>query len=417
MYRLWLLNLFFSLFSLIPSSPILAQSNISVYNDSVVLSNQFMKRKLTVNDSGIFTSGFTNLKTNHEYSSTGTEEFAISINGTRITGADVFNHFSINKTSVDSLKPGFKRLLIELNGASESWANNITITLEYIIYDHHPVIRKFINVGNRSDTEIWLADLDVENLQLLAVSEYMTNVYGNYGTSLHRIPYTGDYYDAALLVYNENEQEGFILGNEAPSVLKKTDIYPVEEKITIGMKHLGEDYPFKKYLGPGENFTSSGTFICFYDGPKWQEAFEGPLADFTREYLGTRLFERDKYPLFYYCTWNPFRFDINEKLIMELADALDSTGVEVLILDDGWQDNRGDWNPDSEKFPNGLLRACEQIRSKGMKPGMWFTIGTIDSTSQIYQEHPEWAIRDSLGNPTDIHSPGWENHVSMLRMV
>jgi len=241
----------------------------------------------------------------------------------------------------------------------------------------------------------------------------MTNVYGNYGTSLHRIPYTGDYYDAAVLVYNENEEEGFILGNEAPSVLKKTDIYPVEEKITIGMKYLDEDYPFKKFLAPDETFTSPGTFICFFNGPKWQEAFEGPLADFTRQHLGTRLFERDKYPLFYYCTWNPFRHNINEKLIMELADALDSTGVEVLILDDGWQDNRGDWNPDSEKFPNGLLRICEHIRSKGIKPGMWFTIATIDSSSQIYHEHPEWAIRDSLGNPTDIHTPDWENHVSM----
>jgi alpha-galactosidase len=372
-----------------------------------------MQRNLEISEQGIQTIQFTNLATGNEYALKGSEEFVMKINGNRLKGSELFSFFWLENTSVDSSQAGFKTLEIKLNGFTGTWTENLSVIMEYRIYDDHPVIRKFIHVENRSDADICITDLDVENLQLLAVSEYMTNVYANYGTSLHRIPYTGDYYDPALLVYNENEQEGFILGNEAPSVLKKTDIYPVEEKITIGMKHLGDDYPFKKFLKPGEIFTSPGTFMCFFDGPKWQEAFEGPLADFTREHLGTRLFERDSYPLFYYCTWNPFRTNINEKLVTELADALEGTGVEVLIMDDGWQDNRGDWNPDKEKFPNGLLRVCEHIRSKDIKPGMWFSLATIDSTSRIYHEHPEWAIRDSLGKPVDIHSPGWENHVSM----
>jgi alpha-galactosidase len=408
-YLILLLNLFVGN----TCSHLSAQSKIAEYPDSLVLSNRFMKRSLELTDRGIQTKHFINLATGNEYAAAESEEFSLNINGNRFNGAELYSLFRLENTSVESSQAGFKKLNIKLNGVEESWAEGLALNLEYRIYDNHPVIRKFLHVENGTDGDIWLSGLDVENLQLLAVSEYMTNVYANYGTSLHRIPYSGDYYDAALLVYNENEQEGFILGNEAPSVLKKTDVYPVEEKITIGMKHLGEDYPFKKFLKPGEKFTSPGTFICFYEGPKWQEAFEGPLADFTREYLGTRLFERDSYPLFYYCTWNPFRKNINEKLIMELADALDSTGVEVLILDDGWQDNRGDWNPHPDKFPNGLLKVCEHIRSKGMKPGMWFTIATIDSTSRIYHEHPEWAMRDSHGNPTDIHSPGWENHVSM----
>ncbi|MBL7111048.1 MAG: alpha-galactosidase [Bacteroidales bacterium] len=405
--------LIFLILFLIPSIHLKAQSNITLYRDSIVLSNAFLSRNLDLTGNGIATTKYINLKTGQNYTAKGSEEFSVKVNGYRITGADIYNFLILGPISVDSMQTGCKKLTVSLTGLPDKWAANLVLNLEYRIYDDHPVIRKFIHIENRSDADIYITDLDVENLQLLAVSEYMTNVYANYGTSLYRIPYTGDYYDAALLVYNENEQEGFILGNEAPSVLKKTDIYPVEEKITIGMKHLGDDYPFKKFLKPGEKFSSPGTFICFFDGPKWQEAFEGPLADFTRDHFGTRLFERDSYPLFYYCTWNPFRTNINERLVTELADALDSTGVEVLILDDGWQDNRGDWNPDKEKFPNGLLRVCEHIRSKGIKPGMWFTIATIDSSSRIYHEHPEWAIRDSSGNPVDIHSPGWENHVSM----
>jgi len=393
--------------------PAFSQSQVNIFDDSIVLSNSFTKRVLSVTPEGVHTTAFINRNTGTDYSRMGSEEFSIRINKNIITGKNLFQAFTVEKILTEEDPEEFNKLQIQCTGIKEGIGDGITLKLEYRIYDQYPVIRKFIHVENNSDTIISLSDLDVECLKMVPGSDYLVNVYSNYGTSLMRIPYQGDYYDPALLVYNENTEEGFILGNEAPSILKRTDIFTERELISIGMKYLSQPFPFKKFLMPGESFSSPGTFICLYNGSKWQDAFEDHFIDFVRNSLNVRLFEKSSYPLFYYCTWNPFRYNINEKLIIELADSLEGTGVDVLIIDDGWQDNRGDWNPHPERFPNGMLRVCDYIRSKGMKPGLWFTIATIDKESQVYQEHPEWAVLDSSGRPTDLHSPHWENHITM----
>jgi len=393
--------------------PALTQSHIETNKDSIVLENSFLKRSLTITGEGISTSLFINYLTGKDYSRPGSEELSININEYRISGKSLFKYFSQENISSSSEMSGFKKVEITYKGITSEWSAGLLIKLEYRIYNDLPVIRKFIHITNNSKEKISLSNLDVENLNLIPSSQYMTNVYANYGTNLMRIPYHGDYYDPALLIYNEISQEGFILGNEAPAVLKKTDVYPSGEKITIGMKYPDEHFPFKKQVEPGEKFTSPGSFICLFNGPKWQDAFEGYFAQFVRNYLNIRLFERKSYPLFYYCTWNPFRTNISHDLIVDLADALEETGVDVLIIDDGWQDFYGDWNSHPEKFPEGIEKTCEYIRSKGMKPGLWFSIATIERESQVYQKYPEWAITDRDGNPADLHSPGWRNLVTM----
>ena len=60
-------------------------------------------------------------------------------------------------------------------------------------------------------------------------------------------------------------------------------------------------------------------------------------------------------------TWEAFYCDINEKLILELADEGKTCGMDMVVIDDGWFGERnddtsslGDWYPNKKKFPNGL---------------------------------------------------------------
>jgi alpha-galactosidase len=390
-----------------------SQSSVEIYKDSVVLTNVLLKRTLTINEEGIQTTCFINKNTGADYSVQGSDEFRVSINNYEITGRTLFRYFSLENISDLPENNGCKSIEIRCKGKDDGWAKGILILLEYRICSDLPVTRKFISIINNSAAPVTLYDLDVENLNLIPASQYLTNVYCNYGTNLMRIPYQGDYYDPALLVYNEDAKEGFILGNEAAAVLKKTNIYPTGEKITIGMKYLNEPYPFKFSLEPGNSFKSPGAFICLYNGPKWQDAFEGNFSRFVKDYLDIRLFERPSYPLFYYCTWNPFRRDINHKVIGELADALEGTGVDVLIIDDGWQDLYGDWNSDPAKFPEGIEKTCKYIRSKGLKPGLWFSMATVERESKVFRDHPEWAVTSKDGRPANLHSMNWGNWVTM----
>jgi alpha-galactosidase len=131
--------------------------------------------------------------------------------------------------------------------------------------------------------------------------------------------------------------------------------------------------------------------------------------------MGIRLNQIPEKPVFIYNTWEPFRHDINEKLIYELADAAAECGIEEFIIDDGWQDNYGDWGINKEKFPNGLKPVFDYIKSKGMKPGLWISIGAAESKSNVYRDHPEWLVRKADGSPISLHADfdrmyDWESY-------
>ncbi|MCV9933552.1 glycoside hydrolase family 27 protein [Flavobacterium sp. LS1R47] len=90
-------------------------------------------------------------------------------------------------------------------------------------------------------------------------------------------------------------------------------------------------------------------------------------------------------------SWNTFHTDIDEKMVMETADILVSSGMKdagyiYLVLDDGWmameRDNLGNLVPDPKKFPNGIKAVADYVHSKGLKFGMYNCAGTL--TCQKY---------------------------------
>ena len=380
------------------------QSTIQKSTKSIILQNSKVCRILEITDKGLHTSHFEHISSGLNYSFSQSKEFEISIDGKKISGNTIFTDMTLIDVSVDSTINS-KTVQIKFHSKTGSAIPDISLAVFYSIFDDLPTIRKTLSVNNNSPNSIVLTNLDVERLNLAAKMSYMTTVYNNYGMNLTRIPYLGDYYDPAILVYNENNEHGFILANEASSVLKRTGVYEQQNyEITIGMKYIDEEFPFKKVLQSGKTFTSPGAVVHLFKESRIQDAFEGSFAEFIRKHMGIRLYKKTDYPLFYYCTWNPFRRDINEEIIKEVADGLEGTGFEVLIIDVGWEDVWGDWNPDPVKFPGGLTEVCDYIHSKGMEPGLWLTFATVDTSSKVYKDHPEWAVLDKNGQPTNLHS-------------
>lgn len=84
-------------------------------------------------------------------------------------------------------------------------------------------------------------------------------------------------------------------------------------------------------------------------------------------------------------SWNTFQTNISEKLVMETADMMVSSGMKdagytYLVLDDGWmtmeRNSNGDLVPDPKKFPNGIKVVADYIHSKGLKFGLYNCAGT-----------------------------------------
>lgn len=83
-------------------------------------------------------------------------------------------------------------------------------------------------------------------------------------------------------------------------------------------------------------------------------------------------------------SWNTFGANIDEKLIMETADAMVDSGLleagyNYLVIDDCWAEHKRDENgrlvPSAEKFPNGMKAVADYVHSKGLKFGMYSCAG------------------------------------------
>ncbi len=84
-------------------------------------------------------------------------------------------------------------------------------------------------------------------------------------------------------------------------------------------------------------------------------------------------------------SWNTFQTNISEKLVMETADMMVSSGMKdagyiYLVLDDGWmameRDDKGNLVPDPKKFPHGMKAVADYVHSKGLKFGLYNCAGT-----------------------------------------
>lgn len=85
-------------------------------------------------------------------------------------------------------------------------------------------------------------------------------------------------------------------------------------------------------------------------------------------------------------SWNTFQTKINERLVMDVADKMVSSGMKdagytYLVLDDGWMAMKrdsitGDLVADPQKFPHGMKYVSDYVHSKGLKFGLYNCAGT-----------------------------------------
>ena len=98
--------------------------------------------------------------------------------------------------------------------------------------------------------------------------------------------------------------------------------------------------------------------------------------------------------------WEATYFDFNSTKIEEIAKQAAALGIDMMVLDDGWFGKRdsdcsglGDWVVNEKKLQGGLDRLIKRINGLGMKFGIWMEPEMVSEDSELYRNHPEWAIR------------------------
>ncbi len=90
-------------------------------------------------------------------------------------------------------------------------------------------------------------------------------------------------------------------------------------------------------------------------------------------------------PVMGWSSWNSFRVDISDSLIIRQAEALVSTGLsdagyDHINIDDGFFGRRaadGRMQPHPTRFPGGMKRVAERIHSLGLKAGLYSDAGAV----------------------------------------
>lgn len=304
----------------------------------------------------------------------------------------------------------------------------IELTIRFLLYPASPAVRKDLVIKNLSAATVKLESVDVEKFEL---NRYWAPTFSwichDYGRRRSIGPYEGDMQDALIIVHNSYGGQGIVIGNEAPGVVKHTEVFWEGLNICSGLTHKEDRYPFRKYIAPGNVFTTPQVFTMVYNQHKEPEGIlNTAVPEFVNKYLGTRLSVLEQKPTFVYNTWIPFTKNIDEKLIRELAKAAADAGVKEFVIDDGWQDSYGDWGIDTRKFPNGLKPVFDYIRSLGMKPGLWISVGSASPDSKVVKEHPEWFVQDQHGHLASLHmeddkerytacfSTGWHDYIKNI---
>lgn len=99
-------------------------------------------------------------------------------------------------------------------------------------------------------------------------------------------------------------------------------------------------------------------------------------------------------------SWEAAYFDFTGETICKLAEEAAGLGIDMVVMDDGWFGKRnddnsglGDWQVNEQKLGCTLPELIARVNQKGIKFGIWIEPEMVSEDSNLYREHPDWAMQ------------------------
>lgn len=150
-------------------------------------------------------------------------------------------------------------------------------------------------------------------------------------------------------------------------------------------------------LKTGETFQAPEAVLVYSD--QGLGRMTRTFHDLYRNHLIRGEYKDKKRPILIN-NWEATYFDFNTEKLLDIAKEASKLGIEMLVMDDGWfgyrnDDNSslGDWEVNETKIQGGLKHLVEEVNKLGMKFGIWFEPEMISPDSNLFREHPDWAIQ------------------------
>ena len=358
-----------------------------------------------------------------EYTAYGNGDYRI--NGLETEQADGSDTANLKFESYEITKGKYSLKGLPAMFAKEDEAETLEIVLTdrvsglkahllYGVFPHFDVITRAVRLENTGTAPVTVKkamsmEMDYEYRELDAVHFYGRHImerqmerthlgHGNWsvgsirGTSSH-------HHNPFVILCDRNTEEtygdcyGYALAYSG-NFLFETEVDQVgHTRVAMGI----HPYHFSWTLEQGERFETPEVIMAYS-----AEGF-GKLSRIYHDAYRSNLI-RSKYteqprPILVN-NWEATYFDFDADKIYHIAEEAKNIGLDMFVLDDGWFGKRdndwcalGDWEVNEEKIKGGLPALAEKIHGLGLKFGLWVEPEMISEDSDLYREHPDWALK------------------------
>ncbi len=154
-------------------------------------------------------------------------------------------------------------------------------------------------------------------------------------------------------------------------------------------------------LDPGQSVATVRTALILHAGD-FHDALRSYSELLRRQGVGL---QRESSPACHAPYWKSWGFglDFTQEQIFGALEEIRGFGIEMAMLDDGWFDWYGDWEPvrTPGKFPGGdqdMRRFVAQVKARGLRTSLWWYPQGVSPESRLAREHPDWLIENADGS-------------------
>ena len=289
----------------------------------------------------------------------------------------------------------------------------LQVVLSYSVFEKENVITRSVKLINKGDQKLKIEkiysaclDMDNENFEMLTLHGSWVRerhiqqgplrygkqmVSSTKGESSHQ-----EHPFVALITPGTTQQQGKVYGMHfvySGNFIGQAELNQFDSVRTVMGINKEE---FGWILKAGEEFQAPEV-VMVYSHEGLGEMTRS-YHDFYRNHMIRSKYLHKKRPILIN-NWEATYFDFNTEKLLKIAEQASKLGIEMLVMDDGWFGHRnddstslGDWKVNEQKLPGGLKPLVEQVNALGMKFGIWFEPEMISPDSDLYREHPDWAI-------------------------
>ncbi|MBV8049613.1 MAG: alpha-galactosidase [Acidobacteriaceae bacterium] len=298
-------------------------------------------------------------------------------------------------------------------------ANNLVKTVSVTVYDDFQAMAVFdVQYTNNENTPVTITKW-VNNGYIVNAQQQSGNpAFWSYQSGSYEkrpnwvVPITPNFHQQNYLGMNASDYGG---GTPVVDIWRRTvgiavghvELRPKLVSLPVSMPDsshakIGVESRRSTTLKTGESFHTLRTFVSVHQGDYFRT-----LEQYRRFMMAQGL--RPATPPTdgqgaIWCAWGYGR-TVRPEQVYKTLPTVKQLGFKWVTLDDGWQNNVGDWALDPKKFPNGdadMKALVDHIHEEGFRAQLWWSPLSAVADSELLKQHPDYALLNQDGSKRKI---------------